>query len=92
VPTYDYKFLGLQRTCIKGASKLPPGKATLQLVLEHDGGGPGKGGKGTLLVNGEKVAEGRIEHTRAGIFSADEMADVGIHLTRRSSRRSAPRS
>jgi arylsulfatase len=26
------------------------------------------------------VAEGRIEHTQAGIFSADETADVGIDL------------
>jgi arylsulfatase len=35
---------------------------------------------GTLYVNGEKVAEGRIEHTQAGMFSADETADVGIDL------------
>ena len=31
-------------------------------------------------MNGEKVAEGRIEHTQAGLFSADETADVGIDL------------
>ncbi len=35
---------------------------------------------GTLYVNGEKVAEGRIEHTHPMIFSADETADVGIDL------------
>ncbi len=35
---------------------------------------------GTLYVNGEKVAEGRIEQTQGGIFSADETADVGIDL------------
>jgi arylsulfatase len=35
---------------------------------------------GTLFVNDEKVAEGRIEHTQAGMFSADETADVGIDL------------
>jgi len=46
----------------------------------YDGGGPGRGGMGTLYVNGEKVAEGRIEHTQAGMFSADETADVGIDL------------
>ncbi len=34
----------------------------------------------TLYVNNETVAEGRIEHTQAGIFSADETADVGIDL------------
>jgi arylsulfatase len=80
VPAYDYNFLGLQRTTIAGTAKLPPGKATLQFVFDYDGGGPGKGGKGTLLVNGQKAAEGRIEHTQAGLFSADETADVGIDL------------
>jgi arylsulfatase len=80
VPAYDYNFLGLKRTSIAAAAKLPPGKATLQFVFDYDGGGPGKGGKGTLLVNGQKAAEGRIEHTQAGIFSADETADVGIDL------------
>jgi len=80
VPAYDYNFLGLQRTSIAGTAKLPPGKATLQFVFDYDGGGPGKGGQGTLLVNGQKVAEGRIERTQYGMFSADETADVGIDL------------
>ena len=80
VPAYDYNFLGLQRTSIAGTAKLPPGKASLQFVFDYDGGGHGKGGKGTLRVNGQKVAEGRIEHTQAGLFSADETADVGIDL------------
>jgi arylsulfatase len=80
VPAYDYNFLGLQRTSIAGTAKLPPGKATLQFVFDYDGGGPAKGGQGTLLVNGQKVAEGRIERTQPGIFSADETADVGIDL------------
>ena len=80
VPAYDYNFLGLQRSTVASTAKLPPGKATLQFVFDYDGGGPGKGGKGTLLVNGQKVAEGRIERTQPGIFSADETADVGIDL------------
>jgi len=80
VPAYDYNFLGLQRTSIAGTAKLPPGKATLQFVFDYDGGGPGKGGQGTLRVNGQKVAEGRIERTQYGLFSADETADVGIDL------------
>ena len=42
-----------------------------------DGGGLGRGGTGTIIVNGEKVAEGRIDKTQAYIFSADEGADVG---------------
>jgi arylsulfatase len=32
----------------------------------------------TLSVNGETVAEGRVEKTQPLIFSADETADVGL--------------
>jgi arylsulfatase len=80
VPAYDYNFLGLQRSSIAATKKLASGKSTLRFEFDYDGGGPGKGGKGTLYVNNEKVAEGRIEHTQAGMFSADETADVGIDL------------
>ncbi len=57
-----------------------PARHTIKFDFVYDGGGPGKGGTGTLFVNNEKVAEGRIEHTQAGMFSADETADVGIDL------------
>jgi len=80
VPAYDYNFLGLQRSSVSANKKLAPGKHTVVFQFDYDGGGPGKGGKGTLLVDGQKVAEGRIEHTQAGLFSADETADIGIDL------------
>jgi arylsulfatase len=81
IPAYDYNFLGLSRSSIAAVKPLVAGaKSTIRFQFDYDGGGPGKGGKGTLFVNGEKVAEGRIEHTQAGIFSADETADVGIDL------------
>ena len=80
VPGYEYNFLGLERTTIAGKTPLPPGKATIKLEFAYDGGGPGKGGIGTLFVNGVKEAEGRINRTQPGIFSADETADVGIDL------------
>jgi hypothetical protein len=80
VPAYDYNFLGMERTSITSNKKLSPGKAVLKFDFAYDGGGPGKGGKGTLYLNDEKVGEGRIEHTQFGLFSADETADVGIDL------------
>jgi arylsulfatase len=80
VPAYHYNFLGLRQTSIAATKPLAPGKATIRFDFANDGGGPGKGGIGRLFVNGEKVAEGRIENTQAGIFSADETADVGIDL------------
>ena len=80
VPGYDYNFLGLQQTSIVSPKKLGAGKAELRFQFDYDGGGPAKGGQGTLFVNGEKVAEGRIPATQPGMFSADETADVGIDL------------
>ncbi|MCC7257997.1 MAG: arylsulfatase [Gammaproteobacteria bacterium] len=80
VPAYDYNYLGMQRASVKAATPLAPGKATIRFDFAYDGGGPGKGGVGTLYVNGKKAAEGRIEHTQAAIFSADETTDVGIDL------------
>lgn len=80
IPAYDYNFLGMQRTSIAATRPMAPGKATVRFEFAYDGGGPGKGGAGTLYVNGQKVAEGRIQNTQAAIFSADETADVGIDL------------
>jgi len=79
-PAYAYNWLGLQRYTVAAPEALPPGKATIKFDFKYDGGGMGKGGTGTLSVNGQKVAEGRIEKTQASIFSADETADVGIDL------------
>ena len=80
VPAYDYNFLGLQSTTIAGSKPLTAGTHTLRLDFAYDGGGPGKGGLATLFVDDAKVAEGRIEHTQGGMFSADETTDVGIDL------------
>ncbi|MDP1535016.1 MAG: hypothetical protein Q8L92_15680, partial [Rubrivivax sp.] len=80
VPGYAYNYLGLQRTSIAGTKPLPSGKRTVRFEFAYDGDGQGKGGKGTLFVDGERVAEQQIERTQAGMFSADETADVGIDL------------
>ena len=56
---------------------MPPGKATLQYEFIYDGGGLGKGGTGRIFVNGEKVAEGRIDKTQCCLIALDETADVG---------------
>jgi arylsulfatase len=77
-PAYVYNFLGLARYTIESPQSLSNGPATIVMDFAYDGGGMGKGGKATLLVNGNPVAEGRIEKTQPNIFSADETADVGI--------------
>ncbi len=77
-PTYTYNFLGMQRFTVTATEAVPAGKATVRFEFAYDGGGFGKGGLGTIYVDGKKVAEGRIERTQPMIFSADETADVGV--------------
>jgi arylsulfatase A-like enzyme len=77
-PTYTYNFLGLQEFRVAATHAVAAGKATIRMDFDYDGGGLGKGGTATILVNGEKVAGGRIERTEAMIFSADETAGVGV--------------
>lgn len=76
-PTYSYNFIGLQEFKVAAKQAVAPGKATIRMNFDYDGGGLGKGGTATLLVNGKQVASGRIERTQAMIFSADETAGVG---------------
>jgi arylsulfatase A-like enzyme len=76
-PTYEYNWLGLDRYKIAADKPLPAGKATVQFDFTYDGGGLGKGGTGRIFVNGEKVAEGRIDKTQCCIIALDENADVG---------------
>jgi arylsulfatase A-like enzyme len=75
--TYTYNWLGLQRYTVAAPQALPAGKATIRFEFAYDGGGVGKGGTGTLFVNGKQIATGRIDRTQCCAFSADEGADVG---------------
>ena len=77
-PVFTYNFVGLQRFNIASAQAIPAGKSTILYEFTYDGPGMGKGGIGTISVNGQKVAEGRIEHTHCCIFSLDDSADVGM--------------
>jgi arylsulfatase len=77
-PAYAYNFLGLERSTVAGSQPVPAGKAMIRFEFAYDGGGLGKGGLGTLFVNDKKVAEGRIGRTQSMIFSADDLADVGL--------------
>ncbi|MDD2769328.1 MAG: arylsulfatase [Methylococcus sp.] len=77
-PVFAYNWLGMERYTIAAQVKLPIGKTTLRYEFTYDGGGRGKGGLGTLYVNGQKAGEGRIEKTVPNLFSADETANVGV--------------
>jgi arylsulfatase A-like enzyme len=62
---------------VSSPQALAPGKHTIRFEFAYDGGGIGKGGMGTLLIDGKRVAQGRIEQTVRARFSLDETFDVG---------------
>jgi hypothetical protein len=75
-PVFFYNTANVHHATIASPAALGPGKHTLVLDFQYDGG-VGKGGLATMKVDGEKVAEGRIEKTIPFRFSIDEGLDVG---------------
>ena len=75
-PTFTYNYLGQEKFDVAGSGGLSPGKHTVVYDFKSDGG-LGAGGMGTMTVDGNKVGEGRIGKTQPGIFSVDDLADVG---------------
>ena len=78
-PRFAYNYLARETYKIVGPARLPAGQVTLRFEFAYDGGMPGAGGNGLIFVNGQNVAEGRIEHTHPNVFGA-ETTDVGQNL------------
>ena len=76
-PAFSYNYLGIESTQIIADQSLKPGNYKLVFEFKSDGG-LGKGGLGTIFVNDKKVVEKRFEKTQPGIFSVDDLADIGI--------------
>jgi arylsulfatase A-like enzyme len=76
-PVFHYNLANVTHFDIVGKDALGPGKHTVAFDFKYDGGGIGKGGTGSLSVDGKEVAEGRIAATMPGRFSLDETWDVG---------------
>jgi arylsulfatase A-like enzyme len=74
---FAYNFVGLQTFTTEASQPIPAGKHQVRMEFAYDGGGLAKGGNVSLYYDGKKVGEGRVEHTHAIIFSADETTDVG---------------
>jgi arylsulfatase A-like enzyme len=75
-PAYCYNFFGLQRFKVYGKRPVPGGQHQIRMEFDYDGGGLAKGGDLALYVDGDKVGEGRVEHTVPMMFSADETLDL----------------
>jgi hypothetical protein len=74
-PTVYYDWFGTVYA-VEAPQKLPAGKNTVRFHFAYDGGGLGKGGTMTISVDGNEVAQGRIEKTVLIGFSV-ETIDVG---------------
>ena len=74
---YCYNLLGIRRFYVTSDSAIPSGKHQVRMEFAYDGGGLGKGGTVTLYLDGQQVAQGRVDATAAMIFSADDTCDVG---------------
>ena len=77
-PAYTYNYFGLERYTIESSKAINSSNAEIKLEFTYDGGGNGKGGDAKIFIDGEQVAEGRIEKTQPAVFSADETVDVGL--------------
>jgi hypothetical protein len=52
-------------------------KDATNVLLAYDGGKPGASGTGAIFINGQKVAEGRIDRTEMTGYSFDVGEDSG---------------
>lgn len=87
-PVWTWNMVDLKRIKWQGPDVLAPGKHTLVFDFRYDGLGPGtlafnnfdgvgKGGTGTLSVDGKVVATQAMERTLPMILQWDESFDVG---------------
>src|SRR6187397_305132 len=77
-PHHEYNFFGVEWTNIGSPKALGAGHHIIKYEFIPDAAKPGAGGKCTLYVDDQKVAEGTIPKTQPFIFSADEGVDVGM--------------
>jgi hypothetical protein len=87
-PVFLWNLVDLKRIRWEGADALAPGHHVLEFDFKYDGlgmatlaynnvSGIGRGGTGTLSVDGKVVATQKMEHTIPFILEWDENLDVG---------------
>ncbi|MHB8970369.1 MAG: hypothetical protein ACYC3X_12740 [Pirellulaceae bacterium] len=79
-PVFCYHLAGVARYVVTGKENLSPGAHTIVYDFKYDGPGLGKGGVGTIQVDGKTVATSRIERTLAYRLSLDETFDIDSFL------------
>ncbi|WP_334173350.1 arylsulfatase [Sinomonas sp.] len=77
-PTYVHNYMGVEQTHVAGEGVVPPGEHTVEVRFDYDGGGLGRGGDVTVLVDGVETGHGRLERTVPFGFSLIESLNVGL--------------
>jgi arylsulfatase len=77
-PTYEYNWFGRNRYRIVSSAPLSSSSSAIRVEFDYERGGPANGGNITMFINGNKVAEGKVDTTMLSRFSDDETLDVGL--------------
>ena len=77
-PVFTWNLLGLERVKWQGKEALAPGKHTLEFDWKYDGPGLGKGGTGTLKVDGKVVESHPMPRSLPITLMWDETFNVGL--------------
>jgi arylsulfatase len=88
-PVFTYNLLDLKRTRFEGTESLAPGKHTIEYDFKYDGlgaatlaynvlSGVGRGGTGTLKVDGKVVSTQKLERTLPLVKPLDQSFDIGL--------------
>jgi hypothetical protein len=74
---HHYSMLGVFEYTQESEGTLPTGDVNIEMVFAADEPKPATGGTVTLLVNGDPVGSGRMDHTVPGRFSGYAGMDIG---------------
>jgi len=72
-----HNYIGLERYRAVSTENVPTGKVSLTFDFKYDGGGMSKGGTITLLANGKKIGQARVNQTAGFKYSLYEGQDIG---------------
>ncbi|MGE0666504.1 MAG: sulfatase-like hydrolase/transferase [Sphingomonadales bacterium] len=77
-PVFHYNALDPRRYTVTAPEPLTPGTHKVMARFASDGGKFGPGGVLRLFVDGNQVAQGKIEHTLGNWISHTEGLDIGL--------------
>lgn len=77
---YEYNLFILQRTKIRSAHKLAPGRATIVVTTRYAERRPAGPLDVTMTVGGDTVATGRVPVSAPLLFTANDCLDIGTCL------------